>query len=191
MNVINDWIVNIMTAAQGYGPFLACFLILIESIFPMLPLCIFITINFMFLGPLFGFFVSWIFTILGCMVSFYIFRFGLSNKFNYLLKKDKIYIEHFMMRVEQLSFGKLVIILSIPFLPVFLINIVAGLSNISSKKYFWSLCLGKVSLVYFWGFIGTSLIDSLTSPKILIKIVLMIFIVYIVSKVTESRLKLK
>ena len=74
-----------------------------------------------------------------------------------------------------------------PFTPAFLVNIAAGLANIEKKKYLYSLLIGKVFLVLFWGFIGTSLINSIKNPMNLIYIVLMLLSCYIISKLVEKR----
>ena len=46
-------------------------------------------------------------------------------------------------------------------------------------------------MVYFWGYIGTSLLDSLTDINILFKIGFMLVIAYFVSKLVEKKLKIK
>ena len=63
------------------GVVLSCFILTIESIIPIIPLLVFISINFIILGPVWGFILSWIFTVLGSLFSYYIFRKGLSKKF--------------------------------------------------------------------------------------------------------------
>ena len=87
MNIIIDFLNMIVEFIQNSGTFgelfSVCF-IFVESILPVLPLSVFITINFMVLGPLIGFIISWIFTVLGCIMSYTIFRKGLGNKFDNL-----------------------------------------------------------------------------------------------------------
>lgn len=78
-----------------------------------------------------------------------------------------------------------------PFTPAFLINIAAGIARIDTKKYLYALMIGKISLVYFWGYIGVSLIDSLKNPMILIKIVVILVIMYFVSLVVNKKFNLK
>ena len=65
------------TTLQGlgvWGPIVGCFFILIESMVPILPLFVFITLNFLAFGSVFGFIISWIFTCIGCFISFLLFR---------------------------------------------------------------------------------------------------------------------
>ena len=64
----------------------------------------------------------------------------------------------------SISFEKLCIIIALRFTTQFLINIAAGLANMSKKKYLYAIIIGKIFLVIFWGFIGTSLINSIKNP---------------------------
>ena len=92
-----------------------------------------------------------------------------------------------MTSVENMSFRKLVVLIAIPFTPAFLVNISAGISRMDTKKFFWAIVIGKISLVYFWGYIGVSLIDSIRNPMILIKVVIMLIIMYLISFVFSKR----
>lgn len=187
---IEDCIVEIINLLGIWGPVFGCFLIVIESIVPILPLAVFITLNFLTFGHLVGFVISWIFTLLGCVMSFFIFRKGLCKKFkNFTISKRKL--KKFMNAVSKMSLSELVVLTAIPFTPAFLVNITAGLSDMSLKKYFAGIFLGKISLVYFWGYIGTSLIDSLKNPIILIRIFVLVLIVYIISRIVNKKVNLE
>ena len=187
---IEDCIVEIINLLGIWGPVFGCFLIVIESIVPILPLAVFITLNFLTFGHLVGFVISWIFTLLGCVMSFFIFRKGLCKKFkNFTISKRKL--KKFMNAVSKMSLSELVVLTAIPFTPAFLVNITAGLSDMSFKKYFAGIFLGKISLVYFWGYIGTSLIDSLKNPIILIRIFVLVLIVYIISRIVNKKVNLE
>lgn len=187
---IEDCIVEIINLLGIWGPVFGCFLIVIESIVPILPLAVFITLNFLTFGHLVGFVISWIFTLLGCVISFFIFRKGLCKKFkNFTISKQKL--KKFMNAVSKMSLSELVVLTAIPFTPAFLVNITAGLSDMSFKKYFAGIFLGKISLVYFWGYIGTSLIDSLKNPIILIRIFVLVLIVYIISRIVNKKVNLE
>jgi uncharacterized membrane protein YdjX (TVP38/TMEM64 family) len=172
----------------SFAPILACFLIMIESILPVLPLSVFITINFYYLGSVVGFIISWVFTCLGCFISFKLCR----TKFKiyvdrFLNKKDHQRINKLMKSLNNLKIEQLTVIIAVPFTPAFLVNIASGLSNMEQKKYLISIVVGKVFLVYFWGFIGTSLIESFKNPLILIKIVIYILLAFVISKLVNKK----
>lgn len=189
MEVINEFIYKLIDMLGMYGPILSCFLITIESIFPIMPLGVFITINFLTYGNLIGFILSWIFTVIGCIMSFLIFRKGVQGWFS-RLTKDKDKLNNLMLKFNNITFPELTVMIAIPFTPAFLVNIAAGLSNIDKKKFYLSLLVGKIGLVYFWGYIGTSFVESFKNPMILIKITVVVLITYIISKVLKKFLKI-
>ena len=83
----------------------------------------------------------------------------------------------------------LVTIIAIPFTPAFMVNIAAGLAKLDTKKYLISLLIGKIFMVYFWGFVGVSLIESLKNPYILIKVAIMVLIAYLIAIITKKFIK--
>lgn len=175
-----------------FGTLISCLLITIESIIPVLPLCVFVTLVFYAFGNFFGFIISWIFTLLGCYLSFTLIRSKFRNWFvhKFIKDKEKGKMDNLMSYIDKMSISSLSMLVAIPFTPAFLVNIAAGLSNMSKKKYMISMMIGKIFMVYFWGYIGTTLIESLTHPKYLIKIVIMILCAFIISKIVNKYLKI-
>lgn len=188
--IIDNFITTLLTLLGSWGAILGCIFILFESILPILPLSVFITLNFMTFGPIWGFIISWIFTILGCMLSFWIFKNGISEKL-YNKFKNVNKLSNFMDVMHDMNFTNLVLLIAIPFTPAFLINIAAGISRVDTKKYLYALLIGKISLVYFWGYIGVSLLESLKSPIILIKVIIVLIIMYLISYIINKKLKIK
>lgn len=189
MKNIDILIDTILNSLGMYGVVLGCFLIVVESILPILPLFVFITLNFMTFGMFLGFIISWIFTILGCLLSFFIFRKKIKNWFDKKINNKKK-ITKIMNTINKIKFEQLTIIIAIPFTPAFLVNIAAGLSKISFKKFLIALLIGKIFLVFFWGFVGTSLIQSLTNPYALIKVIILVLTAYIISKIVNKKFNL-
>jgi len=187
---IYNYIIMIIESSSIYGPLFACFLIFIESILPVLPLFVFITIIFVSYGYLFGFFIAYILTCLGCISSFFLCRTCLKNFFQNKIRKIDTF-DKLMKTIEKVNLSTLVVIIAIPFTPAFLINIAASLSKMQFKKFLVAILIGKLSLVFFWGFIGTSLIESLKNPKILIIIVLMLLLMFLISKYINNKLNIK
>ena len=185
-----------VTTATGilisYGPISGVLLIILESILPVLPLSVFITLNIISYGSVFGFLISWISTVIGCMLSFSIFRHFFQKSFNkFVNKKDLTKLKKIMDSISDINFSNLVIFIAIPFSPAFLINIAAGLSKIKAEKFFMASVVGKGVMVYFWAYIGKSLLESLTDITVLIRIGLLLIIAQVFSKLVEKRLKLK
>ena len=183
LKTIYEFIINSVNSSSFLGPVFACFLIFIESIIPVLPLFVFITVIFLKYGAIFGFILSWLFTVLGCMSSYFLVKY-LANKF---FKLDGPKLKKIISMIKRVSFPELVTIIAIPFTPAFLINIAAGMAKMPTKKFILAIMIGKISLILFWGFIGTSLVDSLNNPIIMLKIVIIVLIAYIISFIVNKK----
>lgn len=183
------FIMNTIDALGVYGPLLGSLFIILESIIPPLPLFVFITINFVAFGKVLGFIISWICTCIGCILSYYLvkklFRNLVVNKI-----KDVNLLTKCMNYVENLSLTQVTMILSIPFTPAFMVNIAAGLCNMNFKKFLTAILISKIFLVYFWGIVGTGLLESFHNPTSLITVVVMIVIAYILSIVIKKVFKI-
>lgn len=166
--------------------FFGFFIIILESILPILPLALFIALNMVIFGNFIGFIISWLATVVGCSLSFLIFRKGLSKRIYHNID-NKPRTKKLMNVVSHFSFSKLVVVLAIPFTPAFSINIGAGLSKMPYKKFLFATLISKISVVYFWGFVGTTLLDSMTDVGVLIKLGLIIFVAFILSKVIINK----
>ena len=186
---LNEYLDVFLTNMGLLGPVIGSLLIIVESILPVLPLFVFITLNFIKFGPIIGFIISWLCTILGCYISFLMFRNGIQGWFEERLRNRKG-VDKIMKVFDKLKFEHLVTLIAIPFTPAFAINIAAGLSKMDKDKYLYALFLGKIFLVFFWGFVGTSLVESIKHPLALVKIFVIILVAYIVSKLLSKKLNL-
>lgn len=183
-----NYVENVVLSMGIYAPVASCLLIIAESIFPVLPLFVFITINFLAFGHVGGFFISWIFTCLGCFLSYYIVKKGLSD---WTIKKAKKVkpIDDVMKFIKKISPGTLAGVIACPFMPAFAINIAAGLVKMDFKKFAISIIIGKICMVYFWGYIGTGLLASVQDPSILLKVLIMVLAAYLASLFINKLIK--
>lgn len=189
IEILNE-IIEFIQSSGFFGAVIGSFFIVIESMLPVLPLMVFITINFLIFGNIIGFIISWFFTIIGCLISYNIFKKGFSKKYNKYIK-DKETLKKYTKKFNNITLPQLTLLIAIPFTPAFMVNIAAGLINMDFKKYFYSLLIGKIALVYFWGFVGTSFIDSIKNPIILIRICILVGVAYLISYIVDKKLKLK
>lgn len=189
-NDIYNIIMDLITGSSIYGPIIACLLIFIESILPALPLFVFITILFISYGYFWGYIISYVLTCFGCFFSFYLCRKFLREYFIKKVRKIEKF-NSFMKIIDNISLSNLSLLIAIPFTPAFVINIAAAISNMNFKKYATSIIIGKLFMVAFWGFIGTSLVESLKNPKIIGIIAIMMLITYFISKIVNKKLKIE
>lgn len=190
--LIDAFVSNSTNILTSIGPISGVFLIILESIFPMLPLSVFITLNMLSFGSFFGFVISWLSTIVGCMLSFTLFRHFFQKKlYRFIKKNEQDKFANIMNAISNINFSNLVILIAIPFSPAFLINIAAGLSKIKIENFFLAVIIGKMVMVYFWGYIGTTLLESLTDITVLFKIGGLLVIAFFISKIIENKLKVR
>lgn len=186
---IIEWIeVFINTHSIILSILVGMFIVFLESIIPVLPLSVFIAINVIAFGPITGFIISWIGTMIGCIVSYFIFN--RISLFSYKLLDNKKNIINFIKKIDKIKFTNLVLIMAMPFTPAFTINIVAGLSEMKFRKYFFALLCSKIFIVYFWAFISTTFLESITDIKVIIEILVLILGSFILSKIVNKKYNL-
>ena len=188
---ISELIDRITIFMKDGGIICGIFLILLESIIPILPLGVFIAMNINAYGFIVGFLISWLATCFGCFLSYLLFRFIGTKLLKLLSKKDLKRVKKGTKRIRNLEFSNLVLLIALPFTPAFLINIIAGLSNVPRKKFMAAILLGKLFIVYFWGFIGKSFIESISDVRILISIAVILIIAYVFSKIVAKKFDLE
>lgn len=173
------------------GAIISCALITIESILPVLPICVFITLVFLTFGSILGFIISWIFTCLGCIISFALFRSKIKAWFEKKFVKKGSKIKDLMKYIDKMSLSSLTILIAIPFTPASVVNIAAGLSNMKFKKFLYAILIGKLFMVYFWGYIGTTLIECFTHPIYIVRILLMLLFAYVISRFVNKKFNIE
>ena len=61
------------------------------------------------------------------------------------------------------------------------------MSGISRKKFILALLIGKIFMIFFWGYVGKSLIESVTDIKTIIIVSLMLLLAYFISKFVSKK----
>ena len=188
-NNFYDIIMNTIDTLGVYGPALGCLFIVLESILPPLPLFVFITINFIAFGKLLGFIISWFFTCLGCILSYFLVKKFLCK---WVVKKisNVNLLNKCLNYIKNLTLTQITVILAIPFTPAFMMNIAAGLADMDFKKFLTSILISKLFLVYFWGTVGTGLLESFKNPSSLVIVLIMVVLAYLLSIIIKKVFKI-
>lgn len=187
---IIDKIMSLPDYFQEVGPFITFLVVILESILPIIPLSVIIAFAVLSYGFIFGLVISYLGTISGCILSFLLSRYLFKTLLFKHVSKNGV-TTAFIEKFGDLSLGSIVVMMAMPFSPAFLINICGGLSKMSFKKYVVALFIAKGSIVYFWGFIGTNFVESLTNPYVLIKVTLMLLASYVLSKIVDKKFSIK
>lgn len=189
MSIINETMTFITQLVSNGGVIFGIFMVMIEAFIPVLPLCAIVALNVNAFGIIIGTFISWISTCMGSYLA-YLIIYHLSSKKIYksLSKKLRKKIDKATMKFKKISFSNLVIITTLPFTPSSLINILAGVSGISKRKFFTSIIIGKFFMILFWAYVGKSFIESITDINTIIIISMMITVAYLISKIVNKKM---
>ena len=189
ISLLIDQVVSYMVSFGFMGGF---FLVILESIIPVLPLGVIVGLNMLSFGNIFGFLISYIATWCGCMLSFCLFRYVIKDRFlNWFSKKNQETITRWMKKLTEIDFNILVVLIALPVTPAFALNIAAGLCNIPLRKYLIALLIGKPAMLLFYGYIAVSFVDSLKDPINFIKVGVLVLGAYIISKIIEKLVKVE
>lgn len=192
LKIINDFISYSTDLIINGGLIIGIILIILESFIPILPLGVMVALITNAYGLFFGIIISWLANCIGCYLTYLIF-YHLSEKITYkfLSKKIKEKIITANDKFKKISLPSLAAIITLPFTPSFLINILAGVSKMNRKKYLIALGIGKVLMISFWAYIGKSFIESMSDIKTIIVISLMLIIAYIASKIVSKKINIE
>lgn len=191
MEIIN-FIIDYSTKFIATGGILFGFLLVfIECFIPALPLSVFVALNVNAFGVFVGILISWLATCIGSFLCYLLFSF-LEEKFisKWFNNKTKKIIRNGIDKFKTIGFSELVLILTLPFTPSFLVNILSGIARVNKDKFISALLIGKVFTVVFWGYIGKSFIESLTDFSSIIYILVALIIAYIISKIVSKKMNI-
>ena len=192
MDVVESFIQFCTDFISDGGLIFGFILILLESFLPVLPLGVFVALNVNAFGDVLGIGLSWCATCLGCFISYSFFSF-LSDKLltRVLSKKTLAQVEKAMSKFQKISFSSLVLVISLPFTPAFLVNIICGIARVSKRKFLFSIFIGKVFMILFWGYVSKSLIESMTDINTIIIVSLMLIVAYVISEFVSKKVDLE
>lgn len=191
-DVVREWLTleNILELIQKYrsfGPIPGLLLPFLEAFLPFLPLVVFVLANASAFGLWFGFLFSWLGSVAGAMLVFFIFRkYGQKRMLRFLHKHEKV--QKLMDWVDRHGFGPLFLMLCFPFTPSALVNVVAGLSKISPVQYGLAVLAGKMVMIFTISFVGYDIVSLIQKPIRTVIVLLIIVILWYAGKRIEIRL---
>ena len=192
MDIVN-YIIDFSTDFISTGGLLYGFIIVfMEALLPMLPLGVFVALNVTAFGFFIGTLLSYIATMVGSFLVYLLFT-VLEEKFisKFLNKKKLGRLRRGLYRFRNITLSQLVLIITLPFTPSFLVNILSGMAKISKEKFILALIIGKIFVVIFWGYIGKSIITGYDDLKSIIFIAVALLIAYIISKIVSKKMDIE
>lgn len=186
----DEFIFELLDKYESFGPLPGILLPLIESLLPFLPLVVFVFANAAAYGLLFGFLYSWIGASIGSILVFLIIR-KLGDKRLFRVLRENKQVKKVTAWLERHGFGPLFLLICFPFSPSAVINVVAGLSRISTPQFILAVILGKSLMIFSIAYIGSSIFEFAKNPVKTIIVGVAIVLFWLTGKYMEKRLQKK
>lgn len=183
-------IIELLQDYERLGPIPGIMLPFIEAFFPFLPLIVFVLANGAAYGLFKGFLYSWIGASLGSIVVFLIIR-RLGNKRIFQVIRNNQQVQRVTNWLSKHGFGPLFILLCFPFSPSSVINVVAGLSKVSTQQFILAVLLGKSVMIFSIAYVGSSLIEFAKNPLKAFIVGISIILFWLFGKYIEAKLQQK
>jgi uncharacterized membrane protein YdjX (TVP38/TMEM64 family) len=181
---------EVLKEYRSFGPLPGIILPMLEAFLPFLPLFAFVMANAAAFGLWLGFLYSWIGAIAGSLLVFFLVRkYGQKRFFSFVSRHRKV--KSLVNWIERHGFGPLFILLCFPFTPSAAINLVAGLSRVSTPQFVLAVLCGKLVMIFTISFIGYDIRALFYQPVRTIIVLIIIFILWLVGKRVEAWLKVK
>ncbi|WP_077617199.1 TVP38/TMEM64 family protein [Bacillus sinesaloumensis] len=175
---------------RSFGPLPGILLPMLEAFLPFLPLVAFVVANANAFGLWLGFLYSWVGAIGGALLVFFLVRkYGQKRFFSFVSRHKKV--KGLINWVERHGFGPLFLLFCFPFTPSAAINLVAGLSRVSTAQFVLAVLCGKLVMIFTISFIGYDIRALIQQPVRTIIVAIIIFVLWIVGKRVEAWLKVK
>lgn len=171
---------------ESLGPLPGILVPFLESFLPFLPILVIIMGNALVYDLWKGFLFSWMGIFLGSLSVF-----GLSRKyggrFSSYIRRRYPKTQRFFNWVESKGFTPIFIMACLPFAPSFLVNVVAGLSDIQRRSFMIAIALGKGFMVFLVSLVGYDFFSIIQHPWKLILTVSLFFLIWIIGRILEAR----
>ncbi|MGO1922331.1 MAG: TVP38/TMEM64 family protein [Jeotgalicoccus sp.] len=193
-------LIELLTTEQGIetlfqkfedlGFIVGFLLVFIEAFLPFLPLVVIVILNINSYGVIIGFLVSYIASVAGSYLVFLIVR----NLFRqpaqkYIEKHDKL--NRMLKFIDERGFTFLFILLSLPFTPSSIVNVITALSNIRRHVYLYILLASKFIMILSMTLVGYDITSFFDSPLKLILSLVFLVLLYLLSKWYQKYLERK
>ncbi|WP_050614264.1 TVP38/TMEM64 family protein [Bacillus testis] len=182
-----EHILELIQQYKEFGIFPGILLPLVEAFLPFLPLVVFVIANTNAFGLWIGFLITWIGSTVGAILVFLIIRRYGHTKFLAFFKRNK-QVKKLTKWLDVHGFGPIFIMLCFPFTPSAVVNIVAGLSRISTLKYMFAVAAGKLVMIFTISYVGSDITSLITKPYRTAIVLVIIFILWYVGKRIELSL---
>ncbi|MBR2828087.1 MAG: TVP38/TMEM64 family protein [Bacilli bacterium] len=192
MGTIQNLIDTFTNLISNGGLFAGFFIVFLECFIPALPLSVFVALNVNAFGFVVGVLLSWSATCLGgflCYTLFYQLEDKLLERIFH--KERAVKLRSKVEKFQKIPFSFFVVLITLPFTPSSLINILSGLSKMPRNKYIVSILIGKLFMILFWGYVGLKVLGDITDIKSLIFIGIGLVLSYVISRIVNKKMDIE
>lgn len=192
MDTIQNLIDTFTNLISNGGLFAGFFIVFLECFIPALPLSVFVALNVNAFGFVVGVLLSWSATCLGgflCYTLFYQLEDKLLERIFH--KERAVKLRSKVEKFQKIPFSFFVVLITLPFTPSSLINILSGLSKMPRNKYIVSILIGKLFMILFWGYVGLKVLGDITDIKSLIFIGIGLVLSYVISRIVNKKMDIE
>ena len=181
LSQLEEW----FDAFRQFGYIPGFIMLYLRAIVPVLPLTLYVVLLIHAYGLLPGIIISWLGIVSGTFTVFLICK-KFVNTIRMKKLKSRKSVQRLISFIDRQGLIPLFVLLCFPFTPNTLINIIASLSHIKIKYYFFVLVISKLISITILGVMGKEIFTIFTNPlRALIMIVLLVVLWFISKKVEK------
>ncbi|WP_145383923.1 TVP38/TMEM64 family protein [Staphylococcus epidermidis] len=181
LSQLEEW----FDAFRQFGYIPGFIMLYLRAIVPVLPLALYVVLLIHTYGLFPGIIISWLGIVSGTFTVFLICK-KFVNTIRMKKLKSRKSVQRLISFIDRQGLIPLFVLLCFPFTPNTLINIIASLSHIKIKYYFFVLVISKLISITILGVMGKEIFTIFTNPlRALIMIVLLVVLWFISKKVEK------
>ena len=181
LSQLEEW----FDAFRQFGYIPGFIMLYLRAIVPVLPLTLYVVLLIHAYGLFPGIIISWLGIVSGTFTVFLICK-KFVNTIRMKKLKSRKSVQRLISFIDRQGLIPLFVLLCFPFTPNTLINIIASLSHIKIKYYFFVLVISKLISITILGVMGKEIFTIFTNPlRALIMIVLLVVLWFISKKVQK------
>lgn len=181
LSQLEEW----FDAFRQFGYIPGFIMLYLRAIVPVLPLTLYVVLLIHAYGLFPGIIISWLGIVSGTFTVFLICK-KFVNTIRMKKLKSRKSVQRLISFIDRQGLIPLFVLLYFPFTPNTLINIIASLSHIKIKYYFFVLVISKLISITILGVMGKEIFTIFTNPlRALIMIVLLVVLWFISKKVEK------
>ncbi|EQB35153.1 MULTISPECIES: TVP38/TMEM64 family protein [Virgibacillus] len=189
-DTFDEYIMQLLNNYENLGPLPGILLPFVEAFLPFLPLVVFVFANAAAYGLMEGFLLSWLGAGLGAILVFLVIR-KLGNRKVFRAVRENKQVKRVTSWLERHGFGPLFLLMCFPFSPSAVINVVAGLSKVSTQQFILAVIMGKSVMIFSIAYVGSSIMEFAKNPVKTIVVGGCIVLFWMIGKYIEKRLQKK